>query len=275
MADRLGHPEFFGTPLDRLLKLEKEIYHPNFIDQPFIQTPSNKPHPSLSFEEGEVIYENAGVQEWINFWKYFSVLAFFFLAGWVNYQFFFKNRMTEDFLGKSKLLWVKSPKAERKKREKARKNIFRLDRFRVLLLIGTVGVPAIAFGILRMLTRITQCYIVKMSYSVDKELIFLKRVSTFGRLKEEVVETAHLEVPPPTAVSRIADLSSEDPNGIWRLTNLASVDYLDSILLYNNDKYWNPKLKDEFLRGRLGLWSKAVYGYNRQEAKDILSAIEK
>lgn len=178
-------------------------------------------------------------------------------------------------MGKTKLLWVKSPKAERKKREKARKNIFRLDRFRVLILVGTVGVPAIAFGLLRMLTRITQCYIVKMSYSVDKELIFLKRVGTLGRLREEVVEAAHLEVPPPTAISRIGDLSSADPNGIWRITNLASVDYLDSILLYNNDKYWNPKLKEEFLSQRLGLWSKAVYGYNRQEAKDILSAIEK
>lgn len=150
-------------------------------------------------------------------------------------------------MGKTKLLWVKSPKAERKKREKARKNIFRLDRFRVLILVGTVGVPAIAFGLLRMLTRITQCYIVKMSYSVDKELIFLKRVGTLGRLREEVVEAAHLEVPPPTAISRIGDLSSADPNGIWRITNLASVDYLDSILLYNNDKYWNPKLKEEFL----------------------------
>ena len=36
LADRLGHPEFFGTPFQRLLKLEKEIYHPNFIDQPFV-----------------------------------------------------------------------------------------------------------------------------------------------------------------------------------------------------------------------------------------------
>lgn len=73
----------------------------------------------------------------------------------------------------------------------------------------------------------------------------------------------------------MSDISSQDPSGIWHLTNLGSVNYLDSIFLYNNDRYWNPKLKDEFLRGRLGLWDKGVYGFNRQESKDILAEIEK
>ena len=82
------------------------------------------------------------------------------------------------------MLWVKTPKADRKKREKARKNLFRLDRFRVLILVGTLGVPAITFAIIRMLTLASKPYIVKMSYSLDKELVFLKRVGTFGRLQE-------------------------------------------------------------------------------------------
>lgn len=172
-----------------------------------------------------------------------SVIGFFFVAFWINYQFFFKTRLTENLYGKQKFMWAKTPKAERKKREKARKNIFRLDRFRVILLLGTLLVPGLSFIILKLLTNLTRMYIIKMSYSVDKELIFLKRVGLLGRLREEVVETAHLEFPPPTAVSRMGDLSSQDPNGIWSLVNTASVNYLDSILLYNNDKYWNPKLK--------------------------------
>ena len=28
MADRLGHPEILGTPFERLMRLEADIYHP-------------------------------------------------------------------------------------------------------------------------------------------------------------------------------------------------------------------------------------------------------
>lgn len=36
MADRLGHPELMGTPMERLLRLEGTLYHPEYIDQPFV-----------------------------------------------------------------------------------------------------------------------------------------------------------------------------------------------------------------------------------------------
>lgn len=32
MADRLGHPELMGTPMERLLRLEGTLYHPEYID---------------------------------------------------------------------------------------------------------------------------------------------------------------------------------------------------------------------------------------------------
>lgn len=35
-ADRLGHPEILGTPHERLMRLEGELYHPNWLDQPFV-----------------------------------------------------------------------------------------------------------------------------------------------------------------------------------------------------------------------------------------------
>jgi hypothetical protein len=49
VADRLGHPEFLGTPMERLLKLENDIYHPTYLDQPFVQMPNAKPSESLNF----------------------------------------------------------------------------------------------------------------------------------------------------------------------------------------------------------------------------------
>lgn len=36
LADRLGHPEILGTPIERLMRLESDIYHPSFLDQPFV-----------------------------------------------------------------------------------------------------------------------------------------------------------------------------------------------------------------------------------------------
>ncbi|MCB0368312.1 MAG: hypothetical protein KDD45_02445 [Bdellovibrionales bacterium] len=65
VADRLGHPEFFGTPVERLFKLERDLYHPSFIDQPFVKCPTQYPDQSLNFEQGEVVYENTRVLEWI------------------------------------------------------------------------------------------------------------------------------------------------------------------------------------------------------------------
>ncbi len=32
LADRLGHPEIIGTPFERLMRLESDIYHPVTLD---------------------------------------------------------------------------------------------------------------------------------------------------------------------------------------------------------------------------------------------------
>lgn len=36
LADRLGHPEYVATPYERLLRLEGDLYHPVYNDQPFV-----------------------------------------------------------------------------------------------------------------------------------------------------------------------------------------------------------------------------------------------
>jgi len=76
MADRLGHPELIGTPMERLFRLECDIYHPEYIDQPFVQPPSAYDNQTLDFEEGEVVYENSNVQEWVRFWKGSTLMSY-------------------------------------------------------------------------------------------------------------------------------------------------------------------------------------------------------
>lgn len=78
-----------------------------------------------------------------------------------------------------------------------------------------------------------------------QELIFVKRVNNYGMVEEDVYETAHLEILPPRQRSGVQDLSSQDADGLWRITCLNSQ---RNILLYNNDAFWNRKLKGPFLQ---------------------------
>lgn len=93
VADRMGYPEILGDPWERLLRLEGDIYHPNFLDQPFVQIPTPDPHPSLNFEEGEVIYENQQIPEWAKFWTATGFSTFAFLGAFVPYSLFYKTHL--------------------------------------------------------------------------------------------------------------------------------------------------------------------------------------
>lgn len=72
----------------------------------------------------------------------------------------------------------------------------------------------------------------------------MKRINNYGQLEEDVYETAHLEILPPRQRSAVQDLSSQDADGLWRI---ACLNTKRTILLYNNDQYWNRKLKTEFI----------------------------
>lgn len=104
-----------------------------------------------------------------------------------------------------------------------------------------------------------------MSYSKDKELVFVKRLDIHGMMHEDVYESAHLEILPPSQQSGVSALSSFDDNGLWRVTCLNTQ---KTMLLYNDPRHWNTSLRSEFIESKLGLWDKSYYGYNRTEAAE-------
>lgn len=67
----------------------------------------------------------------------------------------------------------------------------------------------------------------------------------YGRLEEDVYETAHLEILPPNNRGGLPDLSSQDEDGIWRVTCMNTQ---RCILFYNDSSFWNRKLKDQFIQ---------------------------
>ena len=77
-------------------------------------------------------------------------------------------------------------------------------------------------------------------------------------LEEDVYETAHLEILPPRQRTAVQDLSSKDADGLWRIACLNSK---RTILLYNEDQYWNRKLKADFINSvSLGLYRNLTSG---------------
>jgi hypothetical protein len=63
-------------PIEAILGFERAPAHPGYQFQPFVQTPSMDPDPTLNFEQGEVIYENKKVTEWVRFWKTLTGVTF-------------------------------------------------------------------------------------------------------------------------------------------------------------------------------------------------------
>lgn len=156
VADRLGHPEFLGTPCDRLFKLENDIFHPTYLDQPFIQMPSVRPSESLNFEQGEVIYENTKVLEWVKFWQASVFSAGGFFGIFIPFNMVFKTNLITDaadefVLGQYHLV---SPAA--------------FDILRLSIPIGLGAIAYTVYGLLNFTNGITNQYISKMSYSKDK-----------------------------------------------------------------------------------------------------------
>lgn len=92
----MGHPEFFGTPMDRLFKLEKDIYHPTFTDQPFVKMPTQYPSESLNFEQGEVLYENTRVLEWIRAIQLGNVGALAYFGVFIPLNMAFKTNLVVE-----------------------------------------------------------------------------------------------------------------------------------------------------------------------------------
>lgn len=71
---------------------------------------------------------------------------------------------------------------------------------------------------------------------------------------------------PPNQRTGVADLSSQDEDGLWRVTCMNTE---NTMLLYNDKDHWNFNLRDEFFSRTLGMWDKSYYGYNRAEKQEM------
>ena len=107
--------------------------------------------------------------------------------------------------------------------------------------------------VLTLLQKIDMNYVTKMQYNKDRDLVFVYRPDNFWNENEYVYEVHHLEQMVPSPVTSIPNLSANRDDGILTVTCMHSQDQLK---LYNEQKYWNVEVRDEFIDSTSTLWKK-------------------
>jgi len=94
-------------------------------------------------------------------------------------------------------------------------------------------------------------YVSRMVYNKDKDLVFVYKPTGFWGEQEYVYEMHHLEQMVPYAVTAIKNMSMQRDDGIVTVYDMNT---RDNLKFYNEDKYWNMDLRDEFNVATRGLW---------------------
>jgi len=245
VADRLGYAEQIGTPFERLFHLEHDLMHPQYLDQPFVQTPAPNPDSSLNFSEGEVVYENVRVLEWSRAFLY---------SGWTL------GTITGFYVPFHLLTKTSIPSSSMKE------GLPGTPYFELALCntdtynaIGIFAVPIFGFSMatwVSMLGDTVEKYAVKCQYNVDSELLFVWFCDKLGNEIEKVYEMEHLEIAPPSVKGGLQYLSYQDDDGLFMITDMNKG---DNFYLYKEHVYWNPALRKLFMERITRLWDQSAW----------------
>ena len=107
--------------------------------------------------------------------------------------------------------------------------------------------PAHTFYILSvyaLLKHLNFDYVSKMVYNKDKDLVFVYKPTGIWGEQEHVYEMHHLEQMVPAPVTSYKDLTMNREDGILNIHCMSTKDYLK---FYNEDKYWNLDVKEDFV----------------------------
>lgn len=208
VADRLGCPELLGSGWDRLFRLENEYLHPNFLDQPFVQTPPIDADKDLNFSEGEVIYENPNVIEWAKLSHTTGAFALFFYAVWKPYH----TLVASPIPSPSVFDELSLPYFNM--------NTYAFDNYN----LSAWMIPAIAYVvtdvIMRRIDTICNKFAKRVQYNADKELLFITVPGMLGKEVEKVVELEHCEIEVPYVNIGVKYMSAQDEDGFFILKDM-------------------------------------------------------
>ena len=258
VADRLGFPILREEPIERILGIERAPAHPGYQFQPFVQTPSMDPDPTLSFEQGDTIYENKKVTEWVRFWKACTALV---VGGWPAFYTFEiyagDGAPSLQWMAEQWNFWQIPTQFQDGSGWDLAGYRYCDDHDYMNVQYGIkrgVARPAhtmYILSVIALLQHINFDYVSKMTYNRDKDLVFVYRPDGLWGETEHVYEVHHLEQMVPAPVTAVKDLTMNRKDGILTVYDMANRDYLK---FYGEDKYWNRELKEDFLSQTRSLW---------------------
>jgi hypothetical protein len=110
---------------------------------------------------------------------------------------------------------------------------------------------AYMLNLLVLISNLNMDYATKMVYNKDKDLVFVYKPEGLWFEQEFVYEMHHLEQLTPYSVTAIKNMSMQKDDGIVNVRCMAT---REQIKLYNDDKYWNMDLKDDFMANTRTMW---------------------
>lgn len=252
VANRLGYPELREEPIERIFGMERAQAHPGYQLQAFVQVPSMDPDPTINFEEGEVIYENRNLLEWIRFWKVSTAITFGVTPGFYIFEIYAADGAPSiDWMAEN-FSWHKVPKQFQDGSGWGLEQIRYCDdhdymnlQYGGKRLFARPIHTAYMCQLLVLLSYLNMDYVTKMKYNKDKDLVYIYKPEGIWFEKEFVHEVHHLEQTVPYISSAIENMSLYNrDDGILTVYDMNEH---EKLRFYNEDKYWNMELKDEFI----------------------------
>lgn len=258
VADRKGYPILREEPIERIFGIERAPCHPGYQFQPFVQTPSMDPDPTLNFAQGETIYENTGVIEWTRFWKMSVLTTFGFFPGFYVFEMYAAGGPPSLKWMSENWNWFDVPRQFQDGGGWDTEGLRYCDDHEYMnMQYGgkrAMARPAHTFyccTLMVLLQNMNLDYVSRMVYNKDKDIVFVYKPDGIWNEREYVYEMHHLEQMVPFAVTAIKNMSMQDDNGIVTVYDMNT---RDNLKFYNDDKYWNLDIKDEFMGQTRNMW---------------------
>ena len=118
----------------------------------------------------------------------------------------------------------------------------------------SIARPAHTFyiaSVVAILSNMSLDYVTKVVYNKEKDLVFVYRPDGFWNQTEHVYEVHHLEQMTPSAVTAYKNMTIQRDDGILSIYCMSTREYLK---LYNEEKYWNLDVREDFLNETRGMW---------------------
>lgn len=217
-----------------------------------------EPDASLNFENGEVIYENNKVGEWVKFWKASFITLFGLSPGFYIFEIYAGDGAPSLQWMSENWNWGDIPRQfqdgsgwDLKGYRYCDDHDYMNAQYGAKRSVVRPSHTMYVATLMAMVWCLDFDYVTKMRYNKDKDLVFVTKPDRFWGETEHIYEMHHLEQMVPSAVTAIKDMSSKDENGIMTVHCMAMNEQMK---FYKDAKYWNNDLRPEFEAETRGLW---------------------